>query len=114
MPAGVTALSSVGPSTWTFFAATPPMVTLAPATNSVPLIVTSVSPAVVPEDGSIDSTVGMVSGVTRAPPSGSRSGVTSPAARASCGSASRTASDAISATPTAFMGARPLRFGSCV
>jgi hypothetical protein len=56
--AGVVAVIEVLPTTTTFVAETPPMVTVAPETNPVPLIVTEVPPAVVPEFGDMDVTVG--------------------------------------------------------
>ena len=48
--------------TLTLVAATPPKLTLAPAANPLPLMVTSVPPAVVPEFGDIALTVGDVEG----------------------------------------------------
>jgi hypothetical protein len=48
----------VAPTTFTFVAAVPPMVTVAPVRNPVPVIVTAVPPAVVPEVGEIDVMVG--------------------------------------------------------
>ncbi len=55
---GVVAVIDVLPTTTTFVAATPPMVTVAPETNPVPPIVTDVPPAVVPELGEMVVTVG--------------------------------------------------------
>jgi hypothetical protein len=48
----------VAPTTFTFVAAVPPMVTVAPDKKPVPVIVTAVPPAVVPDAGEIPLTVG--------------------------------------------------------
>ena len=56
--AGVIAVIVVLFTTLTFAAAAPPIVTVAPATKFVPVIVTDVPPAVVPVFGEIDVTVG--------------------------------------------------------
>ena len=56
--AGVVAVIEVLLTTFTFVAAVPPRVTVAPARNPVPLMVTAVPPAAVPVLGAIDATVG--------------------------------------------------------
>ena len=56
--AGVVAVIDVLLATFTAVAAVPPSVTLAPARNPVPVIVTAVPPAVVPETGAIRVIVG--------------------------------------------------------
>ena len=56
--AAVVAVIDVLFTTVTLVAAVPPIVTLAPARNPVPAIVTGVPPAVVPDDGEIVFTVG--------------------------------------------------------
>jgi hypothetical protein len=48
----------VEPTTTTFVAAVPPMLTVAPLRKPVPLIVTDVPPEVVPELGVMPVTVG--------------------------------------------------------
>ena len=54
----VFAVIEVLPTTATFVAAAPPMVTVAPVRKPVPVIVTEVPPAVVPELGEMLVTVG--------------------------------------------------------
>jgi hypothetical protein len=56
--AGVVAVIDVLLTTVTLLAAVPPKVTVAPDTNSVPVIVTTVPPTVVPELGDTDVIVG--------------------------------------------------------
>jgi hypothetical protein len=56
--AGVVAVIDVALATVTPLAAVPPNDTVAPAANPVPLIVTAVPPAVVPEDGETPLTAG--------------------------------------------------------
>ena len=56
--AGVVAVIEVLLTTVTFVAATPHMLTVAPARNPVPVIVTAVPPLVLPEFGEIVFTVG--------------------------------------------------------
>lgn len=51
VPAGVVAVIDVELATTTFVAAAPPIITLAPLLNSVPVIVMAVPPAVDPEAG---------------------------------------------------------------
>ena len=58
LSAGVVAVRLVALTKLTSFAAAPPIVTVAPLTKSVPVIVTLVPPAVGPEIGLIDVTVG--------------------------------------------------------
>ncbi len=60
--AGVVAVIVVLLTTLTFVAAVKPILTLAPATKPVPLIVTEVPPAVVPEFGEMPLTVGAGNG----------------------------------------------------
>jgi hypothetical protein len=60
--AAVVAVIVVAFTTVTPVAGVPPMVTVAPATNPVPLMVTLVPPAVVPLVGAIAVTVGAGSG----------------------------------------------------
>lgn len=57
-PAGVTALNDVALTHTTLVAADPPTVTVAPDTNPVPVIVTTVPPAVEPLTGDTEVTVG--------------------------------------------------------
>jgi hypothetical protein len=57
-PAGVVAVIEVLLTTVTPVAAAPPIVTVDPEMNPVPVIVTGVPPAVVPEFGEIEVTVG--------------------------------------------------------
>ena len=61
--AGVVAVMLVALATVTPVAATPPMVTLAPATKPVPVIVMLVPPATVPEVGAALVTVGAAAAV---------------------------------------------------
>ena len=61
--AGVTAVIEVLLTTFTDVAAAPPMVTVAPLEKLVPVIVTLVPPAVVPELGDMLLTVGAAPGV---------------------------------------------------
>ena len=56
--AAVVAVIDVLLTTFTLVAAVPPNVTLAPAKNPVPVIVTDVPPAVVPDTGEMAVTVG--------------------------------------------------------
>ena len=56
--AGVVAVIDVLLTTVTLVAAVPPSVTVAPARKPVPVIVTGVPPAVVPDGGAIELTVG--------------------------------------------------------
>src|SRR5512139_3935052 len=56
--AGVRAVISVGLTTTTFVAAWPPIVTVAPATNPVPVMVTFVPPGVTPVVGTITENTG--------------------------------------------------------
>ena len=56
--AGVFAVIEVGPTTTMLVAAAPPIVTDAPLKKPVPVIVTDVPPAVVPELGEMPVTVG--------------------------------------------------------
>ncbi len=58
VPAGVVAVIEVALTTTILVADTPPMVTVAPLTKFVPVIVTLVPPAVGPEAGAIAVTVG--------------------------------------------------------
>ena len=58
--AGVVAVIDVLLPTLTPVAAVPPIVTVAPDTKLVPVIVTGVPPAVVPDVGEIELTVGAV------------------------------------------------------
>jgi hypothetical protein len=58
VPAGIVALIVVELVTLTPVAALPPMVTVAPVTKLVPVMVTLVPPAVGPEGGDIAVTVG--------------------------------------------------------
>ena len=62
--AGVVAVIDVLLATVTPVAAVPPRVTVAPARKPVPVIVTGVPPAVVPDVGEIELTVGAGLGVT--------------------------------------------------
>ena len=57
-PAGVVAVTEVALTTLTFVAATPPICTVVPVTNPVPVIVTFVLPAVGPWLGVMTVTVG--------------------------------------------------------
>ncbi len=61
-PPGVLAVISVSETTLTEVAL-PPIVTVAPLTKPVPLIVTALAPAIVPSAGVIEETVGL-GGVT--------------------------------------------------
>jgi len=56
--AGVTAVIEVEFTTLTLVAPAPPMLTVAPAKKLLPEIVTEVPPAVLPEAGEIEVTVG--------------------------------------------------------
>jgi hypothetical protein len=58
LPAGVVAVIVVLLLTTTFVAAAAPNVTVAPVAKFVPVIVTAVPPAVLPEFGEIELTVG--------------------------------------------------------
>ena len=58
--AGVVAVMDVLLPNVTPVAAAPPIVTVAPDTKFVPVMVTGVPPAVVPDDGEIDVTPGAV------------------------------------------------------
>src|SRR5665647_1865478 len=58
--AGVVALTVDASSTTTFVAGAPPIVTVAPAANLWPVIVTAVPPNVVPVEGLMDLTAGPV------------------------------------------------------
>ena len=58
MPGGVVAVILVALTTITPVAAVPPMVTVAPVTKAVPVIVTPVPPAVGPLPGEIEVTDG--------------------------------------------------------
>jgi hypothetical protein len=56
--AGVVAVIDVALATWIPVAAAPPMVTVAPATKPVPVMVTASPPVVVPNDGAMVDNVG--------------------------------------------------------
>jgi len=56
--AGVVAVIDVPLATFTFVAAVPPKVTVAPVRKPVPVMVTEVPPAALPVFGVIDATVG--------------------------------------------------------
>ena len=58
VPAGVTAVIEVELATTTLVAEVPPMVTVAPLTNPVPVIVIAVPPSVEPEEGEVVLIVG--------------------------------------------------------
>jgi hypothetical protein len=58
VPDGVVAVILVELTTMTFVAAVPPMVTVAPVTKPVPVMVTPVPPAKGPLPGEIDVTYG--------------------------------------------------------
>ena len=58
VPAGVIAVSEVALTKTTFVAALPPIVTVAPLTKPVPVIVTAVPPAIGPLFGAIAVTDG--------------------------------------------------------
>jgi len=61
--AGVVAVIEVPLTTFTAVAAVPPILTVAPVRNPVPVIVTGVPPAVVPDTGEIPDTVGAGFGI---------------------------------------------------
>ena len=66
VPAGVIAVSEVALTKTTLVAALPPIVTVAPFTKPVPVIVTAVPPIVEPEFGVIEVTVGAAAKTGRA------------------------------------------------